>query len=114
MWMSIPETEMSDSWDAPRRSVGRLWVVGENASSMSKSGEVSGSVSGVGVSSSSGITGCTEGESTNTSFESEFCGLIAEMMAVAGLDLVVKDIGDEELRIVDKFGGFKLLDLSLR
>ena len=30
------------------------------------------------------------------------------MMAVAGLDFVVKEIGLEALRIVDKLGGFKL------
>ena len=46
-----------------------------------------------------------------TSFESEFAGLIAEIMAVAGLDLVVKEIGVEALRIVDRLGGFKLWDL---
>ena len=49
----------------------------------------------------------------NTSFASEFCGLIAEMMAVAGLDLAVKEIGVEELRIVDRLGGFRLWDFFL-
>jgi hypothetical protein len=42
------------------------------------------------------------------SLASEFAGLTADMMAVAGLLLVVIDIGVLALRIVDRLGGFRL------
>jgi hypothetical protein len=35
--MSIPDTEMSDSWEVWRRSAGRMAVMGETRSSGSKS-----------------------------------------------------------------------------
>ena len=54
---------------------------------------------------------CKEGLRVKMSFASEFAGLMAEMMAVAGLDLEVKDIGVEALRIVERLGGFKPCDL---
>lgn len=41
VWISIPEIEIRDSWDAALRSVGRCTVVGDirSSSSMWRSGE---------------------------------------------------------------------------
>jgi hypothetical protein len=114
VWMSMPETEMRDSWEAARRSEGWWYVVGDITYSSSGSGEVKEYESGVVASSfSSGIAEWNDGDRVKISFASEFCGLTAEMIAVAGLDLAVKEIGVEELRIVDRLGGFRLCDFFL-
>ena len=52
--------------------------------------------------------GWIAGDSVKMSFTSEFAGLTAEMMAVAGLLLVVIEMGVLALRIVARLGGFKV------
>ena len=41
-------------------------------------------------------------------FAREFAGLIAEIMAIAGLDLAVKQMGVEMLRMVERLAGFNV------
>jgi hypothetical protein len=67
---------------------------------------------------SSGIaacgSGCICGESVKMSLASEFAGLIADTMAVAGLLLPAMEIGVLTMRIVDRPGGLRPYDLRRR
>ena len=119
----MPETEMRDSWEAWRRSVGRIAVIGETRSNGSNSSGEATMAEGVAVDSddssfSSGIaawgSGCRWGESSKMSSRKEFAGLTADTKVVAGLLLIVSAIGVLTLRIVGRPGGMRPRDFRLR
>ena len=123
--MSMPETEMRDSWEAWRRIAGRMAVMGETRSSGSKSPvDVMSEGSAVrsedsSLSRSSGMAAwgsvCWRyGDNVKLASEKEFAGLTADITAVAGLLLVVRAIGVLELRIVERLGGMRPRDLRRR
>lgn len=115
--MSMPDTDMSDSWEAARRTCGYIWAVDDVKSFAStSSGEASDVESGdMSVSSfSSGMADCGSGSKLKLSLTNEFAGLGADTTANAGLLLAVSEIGVLELRMVARLGGLRLDDFRRR